>query len=76
MGFDFGNENVIQTNQFDRKKGICYWANVFLSGNPYAPQSGRNNFDVLKNFPAPARTLGCANQVCEPDPQLVLQTRE
>ena len=76
MSFDFGNEKVIQTNQFDRQKGICYWANVFFPGNPYAPRSGRTNFAVSKSFPASAGTLNCANRVCEPDAQLVLKTRE
>ena len=71
IGFSFEDKSVMWTNPYVRQKGICYWVNALFQGRAYAPPSGRNNFASSKRFPVWARTLRCANSVCEPDSQLL-----
>lgn len=73
IGISFEDKSVMWTNQYARQKGICYWVNALFHNHPYAPPSGRNDFARSKRFPVSARTLRCANSVCDFDPQLLSQ---
>jgi hypothetical protein len=73
IGISFEDKSVIWTNQYARQKGICYWVNALFHTPPYSPPSGRVDFARSNRFPVWARTLRCANSVCDPEQQLLPQ---
>jgi len=67
IGLGFGNGGVEWTGDYERSIGACYWVNIFLPAQLYLPFPGRSPSTTAKSFPTPARTLRCANRVCERD---------
>ena len=65
IGFTFDANALTWTNEYDRRKGTCYWVNLRFTGQPYLPHSGWTSFGVPKSFPSPAANMRCTNHVCE-----------
>jgi hypothetical protein len=64
---DLADTAVTWTDEYNRQRGSCYWINVFFPHQTYSPHSGRVNVQKHKSFPSQARTIRCANHMCELD---------